>query len=292
MIALIQMVSIFGFGLVALVARCSAHPENLSPQPMLMAMIAVTRRCGRVTFAAVAPSKKQGRLGPPPRRSPPGAARTCAGACLSASAEAKTARCSAQGDLAFVGTAQKPGVRSFALTGVRQVVAVAAQKISAAEVELGHATAARPPVLHPRADEIGAPAAKPARRPGEPHGFFHIRPVLAVAAHPVVQDQLVRGSAETDAGHLLAVSPPLPTAPISRLKASCLVEPVDVERAVALHLPLPARPSRTIAAQVVFSRVLRNPLRINLGKLRVKPKIMPDERVIAEGNQAHPEGKN
>ena len=84
----IQMVSIFGFGLVALVARCSANPENLVPQPMLMAMIALTRRCGRVTFATVVPSKKQGRPGPPPRRSPPGGARTCAGACLSASAEA------------------------------------------------------------------------------------------------------------------------------------------------------------------------------------------------------------
>ena len=152
--------------------------------------------------------------------------------------------------------------RVFALTGVRQIVAVAAQKISAAEIELGHATAARPPVLHPRADEIGAPCRRTCTATGRAARLLpHSVQSSPLRAHPVVQDQLVRGSAKTDAGHLLAVSPPRPTAPVSRPKASCLAEPVDVERAVALHLPLPARPSRTIAAQVVFSRVLRNPLR-------------------------------
>ena len=187
----------------------------------------------------------------------------------------------------------KPVGAGFALTGVRQIVAVAAQKISAAEVELGHATAARPPVLHPRADEMGAHAAEPARRPGERHGFFHIRPVLAVAAHPVVQDQLVRGSAKTDAGHLLAVSRPLPTDPVSRPKASFLAEPVDVERAAVLHLPLPARPSRTIAAQVVFSRVLRNPLRINLWQAPRQAKKHAGGKGYRRGEIKHTlEGKN
>ena len=62
MIALVQMVSIFGFGLGVLVARCSVNPENLSPQPMLMAMIAVTRRYGRVTFPASCRQKSQDAL--------------------------------------------------------------------------------------------------------------------------------------------------------------------------------------------------------------------------------------
>ena len=57
MIALVQMVSIFGFGLGVLVARCSVNRENLAPQPMLMAMIAVTRLYGRVTFPARAAKK-------------------------------------------------------------------------------------------------------------------------------------------------------------------------------------------------------------------------------------------
>ena len=136
---------------------------------------------------------------------------------------------------------------------------------------------------------MGAHAAEPARRPGERHGFFHIRPVLAVAAHPIVQDQLVRGSAKTDAGHLLAVNRPRPADPVSRPKASFLAEPVDVDRAAVLHLPLPARPSRTIAAQVVLSRVLRNPLRINLWQApRQAKKHARGRKGYREGNQAAP----
>ena len=87
MIALVQMVSIFGFGLGVLVARCSVNPENLAPQPMLMAMIAVTRLYGRVTFPASCRQKSQDALRPRPHRSRPGTARRCASACLSALGE-------------------------------------------------------------------------------------------------------------------------------------------------------------------------------------------------------------
>ena len=52
MITLVQMVSIFGFGLEVLVARASVNPENLAPQPMLMAMIALTRRLRTGHFRA------------------------------------------------------------------------------------------------------------------------------------------------------------------------------------------------------------------------------------------------
>ena len=83
-------------------------------------------------FPGVVPSKKPGRLAPRPHRSRPGTARRCASACLSASAEVKGSQASAQGDLAFVGTALEPVGAGFALTGVRQIVAVAAQKILAA----------------------------------------------------------------------------------------------------------------------------------------------------------------
>ena len=164
-------------------------------------------------------------------------------------------RSSAQCDLAFVGTALEPVGAGFALTGVRQIVAVAAEKILAAADRAwsrdgGTAARSSPPgrrntcacrrtcTATGRAARLLPPPSSP-RRCGTPGSSGSAGPP----------------SAQTDAGHLLAVSPPLQTGPGSRLKASFLVEPVDVERAAALHLSLPARPSRPIAAQFVLSRV-------------------------------------
>src|SRR3954470_8617152 len=115
----------------------------------------------------------------------------------------------------LVGSPEVPIHSGFALAGVGQAIAVPAQEIAPAPIQLGHAPVARNPVHHAGADEVRSLSAESASRTDNGDRLGHLLPVAAINAYPVGQVDAIGFRMEVDGSELLALARPLPATPPS-----------------------------------------------------------------------------
>src|SRR4051794_20510312 len=128
----------------------------------------------------------------------------------------------------LVGSPEVPIHSGFALAGVGQAIAVPAQEIAPAPIQLGHAPVARNPVYHARAHEVGTTTPEPARLANDADGLLDVLPVPASAAEAIRDVQQVNLSPETDRGDPFAILRTLPAPGPARLQTAGPLQAVHV----------------------------------------------------------------
>jgi hypothetical protein len=111
---------------------------------------------------------------------------------------------------------QCPAVVIFALRGIGEPIAMAAEEIVAGSVELRHPPPAGDPIHDTWADEIRPDTPESARHPDDLRRLFDIPPFFALAPDPIRQDQCVAVSSELDRGNPLAILLPFQAAAMTR----------------------------------------------------------------------------